>query len=673
VPNSPGAADDAAGVAAALEVARALQAAGPHARDVIFLFTDGEEAGLLGADAFFKRDPLRGHVGVVVNMEARGDGGRAAMFQTGPDNGALMALYGRVARHPAANSLAAAVYARMPNDTDFTHAVRLGLPGLNFAFIDDQLAYHTPLATPDHLDPGSLQSLGDQVLPTVLALADAEALPAKAPDAIYSDALGLGLVRYGTSVGWGLIAAAALLVVFVAVRARQATSPWAVARGAGGLLLLTTAGALVLHLAGRLLAATDEQRLADLLVHFTPLLLGATALMVGIALAILMLQVRGGSRWWLTGLAVVAGGACSVIGGFDPVGLGLAGAVIVLAWASLCRPTGVWGAWIGALLALLALAATVQVLAPGGSVMLAWPLLAASLSAAAVASLGGRGGRAGAWILTGLTGLIAILVTAQLAAWGGWTFAGIGVTEPAVLAAFALLAAPALLPLAHDLAEGRWAWPGAALAAAVGVALIAYAGLAGGSAARPRLTEASYLEDLSAGAAYRVSPLPRLDAWSRAVLTAEGGEPNRTAYPPLYRRPVWMASAGAVGLPEPSLTVERNGDRLLIRAIPATASETLRVMLRPTLALGQPRLNGRPLTLATEAGQWSILSYSAPDPMGVTLSFTAAAPGAVEVVAVEVRDGWPAGVAAPPAKPAELMAFGLSDKTLVMTRGGLRW
>ncbi|MDB5457808.1 MAG: M28-family zinc metallopeptidase, partial [Caulobacter sp.] len=36
VPNSPGAADDAAGVAAALEVARALQAAGPHARDVIF-------------------------------------------------------------------------------------------------------------------------------------------------------------------------------------------------------------------------------------------------------------------------------------------------------------------------------------------------------------------------------------------------------------------------------------------------------------------------------------------------------------------------------------------------------------------------------------------------------------------------------------------------------------
>ncbi|MDW3502806.1 M28 family metallopeptidase, partial [Escherichia coli] len=67
VANSPGAADDAAGVAAALEVARALQAGPKPARDVIFLFTDGEEQGLLGADAFFARDPLRQKVGVVIN------------------------------------------------------------------------------------------------------------------------------------------------------------------------------------------------------------------------------------------------------------------------------------------------------------------------------------------------------------------------------------------------------------------------------------------------------------------------------------------------------------------------------------------------------------------------------------------------------------------------------
>ncbi len=44
---SPGAADDAAGVAVVLETLRALKAGHPLDRDVIALFTDGEEFGLL--------------------------------------------------------------------------------------------------------------------------------------------------------------------------------------------------------------------------------------------------------------------------------------------------------------------------------------------------------------------------------------------------------------------------------------------------------------------------------------------------------------------------------------------------------------------------------------------------------------------------------------------------
>src|SRR5437899_5379122 len=55
VPGSTGASDDAAGVASALEVVRAIKARGVPARDVVVLITDGEEAGLLGADAFFRR------------------------------------------------------------------------------------------------------------------------------------------------------------------------------------------------------------------------------------------------------------------------------------------------------------------------------------------------------------------------------------------------------------------------------------------------------------------------------------------------------------------------------------------------------------------------------------------------------------------------------------------
>jgi acetylornithine deacetylase/succinyl-diaminopimelate desuccinylase-like protein len=55
---SPGAADDAAGVAAILETVRALKAQGPLRRDIVVVLTDGEEDALLGARAFFGEHPL---------------------------------------------------------------------------------------------------------------------------------------------------------------------------------------------------------------------------------------------------------------------------------------------------------------------------------------------------------------------------------------------------------------------------------------------------------------------------------------------------------------------------------------------------------------------------------------------------------------------------------------
>jgi hypothetical protein len=678
VHNSPGAADDSAGVAAALEIARALKAGPAPARDVIFLFTDGEEPGLLGAEAFFARDPLRDHVGVVINMEARGDAGRAAMFQAGPDSGDLIGVYARAAHQPTANSLAAAVYQRMPNDTDFTHALRKGLPGLNFAFIDDQLAYHTPLSTPEHLNQGSLQNLGDQALPVVRALATGAALPAKSPDLIYSDVLALGLVAYPVNVGWAILAVAGLLIVFTGYRALRgkAVTFVEILRGIAGFLLLAAAAVLALHLAGRLIGIGDQQRYYAVLGQFNALLPGAGILLIGVCVSILILQARGtgiGDRIWLSVVAAALGGACSLVGGFDPVGLYLAGGVIVLAWLSLGKGIGVFGAWLGSLSVLLALAVAAMILVPGGSVMLAWPLLAASLVAALVMAVGGTRDRRVAWALTLVVSLVAVAVVAQLGSWGAWTFAGVGLQEPAVLAVFAILAAPALLPLAFDFAAYRWAPVFAGVAAAAGVGLLLYAGLAEGGPTRPRLAEASHLADLSTGTAWRVSPLPRLDPWSRVVLSDNDNTPVLKAYPPLYRNPVWMAPTAVLPVERPVLTINRAGDRLLIRAVPTAGAEVLTLRIRPSLELDGPRLNGRPLVLPTQAGEWSSLSYHAPDPNGVTLSFTAKAAGKVEVAVVEIRDGWPRGSSAIPAKPEALMSTGYSDKTIVLDRGALSW
>eukprot|EP01035_Chromulina_nebulosa_P027663 gene27663-36412_t len=45
------------------------------ASDEIVILTDGEEAGLLGAELFFAEHPLRKRIGLLINLESRGGGG----------------------------------------------------------------------------------------------------------------------------------------------------------------------------------------------------------------------------------------------------------------------------------------------------------------------------------------------------------------------------------------------------------------------------------------------------------------------------------------------------------------------------------------------------------------------------------------------------------------------
>src|ERR1051325_842539 len=157
----PGASDDGVAVAAFLEAARALKSLPQLKRDIIFLITDGEEKGLLGARAFISDPRWAQDVGMVLNFEARGNGGPSIMFETSDKNGWLISNFGQAASHPTANSLSYEIYKRMPNTTDFTVFRRAGYPGLNFAFIAGPEYYHTPLDSISNVTPGSLQHQGD--------------------------------------------------------------------------------------------------------------------------------------------------------------------------------------------------------------------------------------------------------------------------------------------------------------------------------------------------------------------------------------------------------------------------------------------------------------------------------------------------------------------------------
>jgi Peptidase family M28 len=205
---SPGAADDTAGVAASLEVVRAVKAKGQPERDLIVLVTDAEELRLVGAEHFFANDPLRNRVGAIINLEARGGGGRANMFQTSAQNGEAMGLYAREVKQPAASSLASFIYSVLPNDTDLTPALKGDYTAYNIAFIGRAGLYHSPLITPDRLDQGSVQDMGDQTLELTGALLAKGGIPGKAPDRVFYDWLGVTTVHYPVGFGWLVLAGA---------------------------------------------------------------------------------------------------------------------------------------------------------------------------------------------------------------------------------------------------------------------------------------------------------------------------------------------------------------------------------------------------------------------------------------------------------------------------------
>jgi hypothetical protein len=198
VPRAPGAGDDGSGVAAVLEIIRALHAGPRLQRDVIVLFTEGEEEGLLGAEAFVHSHPLMADVGLILNFEARGNRGPALLFETSAGNSGLIDAVAHVVPHPIGSSLFYALYKQLPNDTDFTVFRPFKIPGLNFAFGEGLDAYHSPLDTPDNLSLTSLQHDGSYglALTRYFGQLDLTTLRQQHEDDVFFDWFGGRLIAY---------------------------------------------------------------------------------------------------------------------------------------------------------------------------------------------------------------------------------------------------------------------------------------------------------------------------------------------------------------------------------------------------------------------------------------------------------------------------------------------
>jgi hypothetical protein len=252
-----GAADDGAGVAAILEIARMAADYPPFQNDVIFLFSDSEENGLIGADAFANLHPLFSKVKAVVNLEARGVAGPSAMFETGEGNRRMIRSLANGVDRPVANSLTYEVYKRMPNDTDYSVYKARGVLGLNFAFAQGVPVYHSAIDNPDHLDLGSLQHHGDNAWGMLNELGDRNLLRISAKeDAGYIDLFAFRLVHYPSSIVLGLsLVLGVSTLIAIGLAFRKDFRFWAVRWGLLAIpvliLLIFLGGYLLSFLLGR--------------------------------------------------------------------------------------------------------------------------------------------------------------------------------------------------------------------------------------------------------------------------------------------------------------------------------------------------------------------------------------------------------------------------------------
>lgn len=341
VPAGPGASDDGAGTAAVLEIARILAALPPTRHPIVLLLTDGEEAGLLGAQLFVRAHPWRHRIGAAVNLEARGTSGPSFMFETGSANAWLMRLYSSHIARPVTNSLFYVVYKQLPNDTDFTVFKAAAYQGFNFAFIGHVGRYHTPQDNAANASPRSMQSQGDNALAALLALANADALHPPVSDAVFFDVSARTLIVWPAqfTLPATLAALALLLAEAVILRRAGVVTGRALAEGLLGTLCMLAAG-----------VAASAGLLALLIaVRSVPALAGgswiAHPLPMHIASAALALAAAGGAGAWLAGRA------------------------------------GFWGSWLSVTLLVALLCVVSALLVPGASFIWLLTLVAAGLAA----------------------------------------------------------------------------------------------------------------------------------------------------------------------------------------------------------------------------------------------------------------------------------------------------
>ncbi|GAA4511040.1 M28 family peptidase [Nonomuraea ferruginea] len=223
-PTTPGASDDKASVAAILEIARALRAGPPLRNDLVLLLSDGEEPGLIGAEAFL-RHPMARDGGVVVNLEGPGNAAPSSVYNVTPGGGALVGAFARAMPHPVGESAMVGAYRGTGFHSDLTVLEENGWIGIDLGLAGGRAYYHHPRDTPAALDRAALQMQGDNALAMVRELGSADLRELRQPrDEVFFTIFGV-VFRYPAGLATPLAVLAALAVLALAAYTRLSARP----------------------------------------------------------------------------------------------------------------------------------------------------------------------------------------------------------------------------------------------------------------------------------------------------------------------------------------------------------------------------------------------------------------------------------------------------------------
>lgn len=630
---APGAADDGSGVVALLEAARALRSAPPLRNDIVFLFTDGEEVGLLGAQAFLHDDPWAYAAGVVLDFDSPGSSSPALMYETSRGNGLLIRSY-LGAGGAYGSSLMYEVSRRQPIVSDFRSFVAGGFSGMAFGMLDGPAYDHTAYDSVGSFNEAGLQHEGETVLALALRLGDEDLWHVHAPDAVYFDLTGSVAVSYPRAFVKPFLALAmALFAVAVAIAAsRRLVTLRGVAWSVLGTAATLGASLLVVALVWTMYRTAYEERIWT---------------RTGVVI----------SDWYRLGLVL------------------LASAVVLAIYAGLLRRLRAWDLAFVALAWWAAGAVVVSLAFAGASYLLTWPLAGGSLGLAGAALLGSPAdGRRPAPALVALAGAVPGLLLLSSAVYVLLMSAGL--KQSVTVVSVWLLAGLLMLPLALVLRAFRL-WLPAALAVAGVAVLFAVGSTVAFDSEHPKFTSVYYRLGADRRASWQI--LDRPDEYTRPFV----GQYLRLGilpayFPQLGARATMEAPAPMYRLAAPKLDLlsdrtvgDRRTVRMRVRSERGAAVLSLlvhSVVGNLTASVDGHELGGRDTTLLDSSSvRWSFDFY-APPPDGVVVTLNFAAGPSVLMRAVDLTYGLPAGVLARyPRRPPGMLPGWIGDATIAET------